>query len=416
MNLLSSRKAETVQESVTISHRGNRCEIGSGRGFYGIWLIGDSPGAHRQLAEWWPPSPEGWHQAWSRFTTIEAADAIVPVGATKPPSGISDAAPTTAAPAAPAAGGVRLLAAGLLAIGVVVGIVGLFPSYLGGASLAAQSAQLVPHLIYLAGWAASAALLLWRGTGWRPAVGALVAVGISAVTFGLFFADLGNVFAGGSQLFGAGLLLNLIGWLVCACGSVIAILFVRSGSPRKLAGRETVLAFILTVAAAAGAAIAFAPSWDSFTLRTPTGLDTTITQGNAFAYPWPIMVGDVAVMALIVAVVAIAALWQPVKLAAALIAGASIPLLAQAISAVVQLQTPASPQQLGITPGSASQAGLTISSGLTPAFWIYCAFVLALVLIGARMLTSPAPEPPAPASAIPVTAGAGAAFEPDRTP
>src|SRR6185437_5608120 len=146
--------------------------------------------------------------------------------------------------------------------------------------------------------------------------GALIAVGVSAVTFGLFFADLGTVFAVGSQLYGAGLLLGLIGWLACAAGSVVAVLFARPGWPRRLSSRESALAFVLTAFAGLGAAIAFAPPWDSFTLRTAEGVGTTVTQGNAFANPAWVIVGDVAVMAMLVAIVVVAALWQPVKLGA----------------------------------------------------------------------------------------------------
>jgi hypothetical protein len=219
---------------------------------------------------------------------------------------------------------------------------------------------------------------------------------------------MGTVIAGGSQLYGPGLLLSLIGWLACAAGSVIAVLFVRPGSPRRLNGRESALAFALTAFAALGAAIAFAPSWDLFTLSTPTGEATRVTQGNAFANPGWVIVGDVAVMAVLVAVVVVAALWQPIKLGAALLAGATVPLLAQAISAVLQIQTPASPLQFGISSSQAQSVGLTISSGLTPAFWIYCGFVLALILIAARMLTSPSAEASVQTSASLITAGGGA--------
>ena len=414
-----------MQESVTISHQGTRYEIGSGRGFYGIWLLAD-----RSKVEMWPQTDQGWLSAWSRFVAIEDPRSIVAltpapttpaaptIPAGQPTPGVRDAvAGTQEITAAPFAGPPRFLAAALLAIGVVIGAIGLFPGYLGGASLASQSDELVPHLIYLAGWAASAVLLVWRGAGWRPAVGALVAVGVSAVTFGLFFADLGTVISEGSQLYGAGLLLSLIGWLACAAGSVIAVLFVRPGSPRRLTGQESALAFALTAFAALGAAIAFAPSWDSFTLSTPTGIDTTVTQGNAFANPAWVIVGDVAVMAVLVTVVVVAALWQPIKLGAAMLAGAMVPLLAQAVSAVLQIQTPASPAQFGISSSQAQQAGLTISSGLTPAFWIYCAFVLALGLIAARMLTSPTADSSTSVPTTLVTAGGGggAPPEPGRT-
>ena len=400
-----------MQESVTISHRGSSYEIGSGRDFYGIWLKED----HSKV-EMWPQTPQGWHSAWSRFVAIEVPGSIVPVSPGPPVPGVRDVAPpsVTARAVAGVAGRARWVAVGLLALGVALGVAGLFPGYFGNSSLASQSSELVPHLIYLAGWAVSAVLLIWPGAVWRAAAGALLAVGVSAVTFGLFFADLGTVLAGGSQLYGAGLLLSLIGWLACAAGAVVAVLIAQPGSPRRLGGHEGKLAFALTAFAALGAAIAFAPSWDSFTLRTPTGIDTTVTQGNAFANPGWVIVGDVAVMAVLVAVVVVAALWQPIRLGAALLAGATVPLLAQAVSAVVQLQTPASPLQFGISPSQAQRADLTITSGLTPAFWVYCGFVLALVLLAARMLTSPAAEPSGQAPASLVSAG-GVASEPDRT-
>ena len=101
-------------------------------------------------------------------------------------------------------------------------------------------------------------------------------------------------------------------------------------------------------------------------------------------------------MVLLVAVVVLAALWQPVKLGAALLAGAAIPMVAQVFSAIAQLAGGTSPADFGISQGQAARIGLTITSGFTPAFWIFCAFVLALVLTCFRMLTAPEPAPPAP--------------------
>ena len=87
-----------------------------------------------------------------------------------------------------------VVAAILLGVGVALGIAGLFPSYLGGASLAGEPAELVPHAIYLATWALSAVLILAGGT--RMRVGALLGLGTSAVTLGLFIADAGTAVAG----------------------------------------------------------------------------------------------------------------------------------------------------------------------------------------------------------------------------
>jgi hypothetical protein len=143
--------------------------------------------------------------------------------------------------------------------------------------------------------------------------------------------------------------------------------------------------------AALGAAAAFAPSWDSFTLRTAAGSTQSLTAGNAFANPASVIAGNVVVMVALFAVVVAAALWRPIFLGAALLAGAIIPLAAQAIAALVQLGEGTSPTQFGISSAQAARIGLTINSGVTPAFWIYCAFVVVLVLLWARMLIPPRP-------------------------
>ena len=121
-----------------------------------------------------------------------------------------------------------VIAASLLAAGVVCGIAGLFPGYLSGVSLASQPANLVPHVIYLAVWAASAVAILLGGA--RLRAGALLGLGTSVVTFGFFFADAGQVIAGGAHLMGAGLALGLAGWLVCTAGAVVAFWPQPSGA------------------------------------------------------------------------------------------------------------------------------------------------------------------------------------------
>jgi uncharacterized membrane protein YagU involved in acid resistance len=141
--------------------------------------------------------------------------------------------------------------------------------------------------------------------------------------------------------------------------------------------------------AALGAAIAFAPSWDSYALRTPAGVLRTVTAGNAFSNPGAVIAGDVIVMVALVAIVVAAAAWRPVRNGAALLAGAVIPMAGQAISALILVGQGTSPAQFGIPPAQAAQAGLTITSGVTPAFWIYCAFVVALAALGAWMVLRP---------------------------
>ncbi|HEY3734109.1 MAG TPA: hypothetical protein VGL63_09350 [Streptosporangiaceae bacterium] len=453
-----------MRDSVTISYRGARYEIGRGQRFYGIWPAGASKAPP---LEWWPETPEGWSAAWARFAWLEAPDTIHQVGQPAGAAGTaSRPAPMTASPvtqaadpvtqpsgalaqtggpetqsagletqstgpetrsaglvsqptaavsqAVPPAGPVisqpapptsrpgpgALIAASLLGFGVIIGIAGLFPRYLGGSSLAQVPANLMPHVIYFAAWIASAVLILLGGI--RLRLGALLALGLSVVTFGFFVSDVGNVIAFGSGSgSGIGLVLGVIGWFACAGGSVLAFLIrpARPGRPAgarltglqvRPRGRELGIAVMLLVGAV-GTAVTFVPSWDSYTLRVPSGGFRTLTAGYAFANPGAVIAGDVVVMVTFVLAVVAAGLWRPAYQGVALLAGAAIPMAAQLISALVQLGEAVSPVQFGITPAQAAQAGLTISSGLTGWVWIYCVFLGALVLTGARMLIQSRP-------------------------
>jgi hypothetical protein len=287
--------------------------------------------------------------------------------------------------------------------------------------------------------------------GTRLRIGALLATGLSIVTFGLFLADAGTPISGGAHLGGAGLVLSCLGWLVCAAGSAVAFLNqadrttnpvsaggpvgrpVPAAGPAPVAGPVSAIGpvpgtgspaasrrlvtlgwprgralgpAVLLVLAGLGTAAAFAPAWDSFTLRAASGQTQTITLGNAFANPAAVTAGNVIVMVALAAVVIMAALWRPVRYGAVLLAGAIIPMAAQAISALVQVGEATSPAQFGFTPAQVSQLGLTISAGLTPAFWIYCVFVVVLVVSCAWMLFNPRDE------AVLISAGAA----PDADP
>ena len=374
-----------MQEQVIISHRGASYEIGRGNGFYGIWWSGTS---HLRPIEWWPETEAGWQAAWSRFTDVETRRTITKLSQ----HAVSPTEPRAEAP--PAARGRRAFVAwALLAGGVAVGIAGIFPGYFGKTSLTGQAFELVPHLIYLAAWAVSAVMIMRGGAAART--GALIAAGTSVVTFGLFLADVGTAVTGGTAV-GAGIILSLLGWAACTAGALTGLRLGPGGSPTRPRGTETVLTLALAAAASLGAAIAFAPSWDRFTLQTAAGTSQTITAGNAFANPGLVIAGDLLTMAALVVVIIAAGAWRPVRQGAFLLVGAVIPLAAQAISAIVQIGTPASPLQFGIPPAQAARAGLTISSGLTATFWIYCAFVVALMLTSALMFAAPGPTPPPP--------------------
>ncbi len=369
-----------MQDNVAIWYRGANYQLGRWQHGYGIWPVAGQPGLP---LEQWPQTPQGWAEAWSRFSAIEHPAAIAHLG-------------TPAA--AVASRGSSIGAAGLIGAGVACGIAGLFPAYLSGASLASDPANLVPHVVYLATWLAAGLLIVPGGT-WRR-VGALLGLATSLVTFGFFFADLGMVISGTSRL-GPGLGLGLIGWLLCTAGAALAAWpSGLAGAPRWHLARRWHLAYhgrpamtlAVTALLAAGVAAAFAPSWDSYTLRTPSQLIQTVTAGNIFSNPGPVIFGNVAVMVALVAAATAAALWRPARLGAAVLAGALIPMAAQAISALIQVSQAVSPAQFGISPARAAQAGLTITSGLTPAFWIYFALVIALAGTCAWMLTPGRPQ------------------------
>jgi hypothetical protein len=114
-------------------------------------------------------------------------------------------------------------------------------------------------------------------------------------------------------------------------------------------------------------------------------------------------------MVALVLVAAVAALWRPARLGAVLLAGAVIPMVAQAISALVQAGEAVSPTQFGISRAQAAASGLTISSGLTAVFWVYCVFVVALGLtsgwlfLSSRRAAVASPPPPAACAAAEVS-------------
>src|SRR5580692_568170 len=405
-----SMEAGTVPEKAIISHRGEKYEIGRGKRFYGIWAVGapyDAP------VDRWPENPDGWRQAWSRFTVIEVPGTITAVtrerkgllaaglrrrgqagGQAAGEAGGPGAAGAAARPR-PGYGGALLAGEGLLVLGVVLGLAGLFPGYEGGQTLLSQWEQVVPHLCYVIGWMVTAALvaLSVARPGNAARLGALFGLGLSAVTFGLFLADLGEVVSGDVSL-GSGLVVSLLGWLACTAGAALAL--AANAGPSGLPSRPVrpgpghAGPLALLVLAAIGTAAAFAPSWDRYVLTfAAEGTSQTITAGNAFDNPGVVIAGNVLVMAALVVVAILAALWRPPRQGALLLAGAIVPLVGDAVSALIQAGQPASPALFRISSAQASAAGLSISTGLTGIFWVYFVFVISLLVSCAWLFTEP---------------------------
>jgi hypothetical protein len=421
-------EAGTVPEKAIISHRGEKYEIGRGKRFYGIWVVG---APYEAPVDRWPETRDGWEQAWTRFATVEVPGTIAPVRSQRaglgtllrsrrataeagagPDGGsagsVTGAAVSGVAAAARRGGTALLVGEGLLVLGVVLGLAGLFPDYAGGQSLLSQGDQVVPHLAYVIAWAISAGPIALSVSRPRAArLGALFALGLSAVTLGLFVSDLGEVVSGGASL-GTGLVVSLLGWLACTAGAAIALVAscrdseparpgpagqagsapAECGWPARPA-RSHLGPLALLALAGIGTAAAFAAAWDSYTVaQAALGTVKTIQEGNAFSNPGLVIAGNVMVMVAIVVVAVLAALWRPARQGALLLAGAIIPLAAQAVSALIQVSQP--PYSFfGLTQAQAAQDGVTISSGVTPIFWVYCVFVISLLISCAWLLTAP---------------------------
>jgi hypothetical protein len=380
-----------VPDKAVISHRGEKYEIGRGKRFYGIWVVG---APYEAPVDRWPENRDGWQQAWSRFASIETPGAITSVVRERKP--VRGRLRSSGQGRLRRPGGGALLAGeGLLVLGVVLGLAGLFPAYTGSQSLLSQSDQVIPHLLYVLGWAVTAGLvaLSVARPSYAARLGALFGLGLSAVTFGLFLADLGEVAFGGVSL-GTGLVVSLLGWLACTVGSALALAACPGpqGQPSRPVrpGRAHVGPLALLVLAAIGTAAAFAPSWDRYTLIVSSaGTSQTITAGNAFDNPAMVIAGNIAVMVAVIGVAVIAALWRPARQGGWLLAGAIVPLAGEALSALIQAGQGATPSMFGISAAQAQATGLTISTGLTPTFWVFFVFVISLIVCCAWLFTEP---------------------------
>ena len=425
-----------MPEKAIISHRGEKYEIGRGKRFYGIWVVG---APYEAPVDRWPETRDGWEQAWTRFATVEVPGTIAPVRTQRsglgtmlksrrataeaeadPAGGSAGGGPRPARPARPCPAWRRPRAAvappsssarGCSSLAWCWAWPGCSPTYAGGQSLLSQGDQIVPHLCYVIAWAISAGPIALSVSRPRAArLGALFALGLSAVTLGLFVSDIGEVVSGGASL-GTGLIVSLLGWAACTAGAAIALVAscrdtdpAKAGAGRfgrlRLAGqpaRSHLGPLALLVLAGVGTAAAFAAAWDSYTVaQAALGTVKTVQEGNAFSNPGLVIAGNVAVMVAVVAVAVLAALWRPARQGALLLAGAIIPLAAQAVSALIQISQP--PYSFfGLTQAQAAQDGVTISSGVTPIFWVYCVFVVSLLISCAWLLTAPG-HPAVPAS------------------
>jgi hypothetical protein len=334
-----------------------RYVLARGSDYYGIWDAGSPNG---DALERFPPTAAGWYAARRR---VDALDQRV---ADRESSPIVSPRTNRAA----------LVTAGAVLLGVVLGVAGLFPTYLGGVNLVSQAAQLLPHVAYLVGWALVAVLLLVERRLARGAAG--VGIGLGLISFGFLLTDV--LSATHAQSPGAGLYLSLAGWLAGSLGSTVALFALPSSTPRRSTADWTHPLVFLGGIGALGAAVAFALPWDSYTLSSATtGSAQTTTAGNVFANPGAIIAGNVVTMVLIVLVAVVAIAWRPTLIGVTVLAGALVPLGAQVFATIAQ-PVPAL-SEFGVTSAEAASGQVTLASSYTGWFYLYCVFVAALVVL-----------------------------------
>lgn len=358
---------ESVLEGTTISQQGTRFALGRGNAGY-VVLDTTAPGA--VVVATFSLSAEGWFSARREFERLE-----------EPTSG-----PDFATPVAAQMAGSMTVSSALLLAGVTIGAAGLFPSYLSGSSLASQGDQLLPHLVYLVGWALAGVLIL---SARHARVAAVAAAGLSAMSFGFFVTDVGSAASTTGQSPGAGFYLSLIGWAVCAGGSLSALLGTRdTTSGDKFDARARLL--IGGVVVVIGAVVTFALPWDHYHLvATATGQSQSFNVGNAFSNPGAVIVGELITMAAALLLLGLALAWRPIVTGAALFVGALVPLVAQLFSALLQPAPPLS--DFGVSQAIAAQDQIHLSAGYTPWFYLYCLAIGLLVVTGGWLVSRAAP-------------------------
>ena len=312
-------------------------------------------------------------------------------------------------------GVLELLAGGLLLATVILHVVAMAPTYFtGSGSLMSQPDQAALYAVLAAAWAL--ALVIGLTGPHRTPVAAALAAGIALTELGLRISDLADALRYGTG--GPGVWLMVAAWGVGAAGAVIAVMAARSRHAAPVAPAEpepsewkidwtspgaapepprasgysvpehydphertawTLLAVVLAVLVAG----TFLPPWDhGVAVYTATGRTVSQNLGNAFKAPWQEMLGSVltAVALLVIPIVAIRMRNRAAGAAAAV--GTLLVLSSQFVSAIVQVDDPAS--AFGITSAQARNLGVQLSMKLTG--WFVVDAIAAYALFAAVMV------------------------------
>ncbi len=173
----------------------------------------------------------------------------------------------------------------------------------------------------------------------------------------------------------------------------------REDDPHERAAWTMLIAVLALLVAGA-----FLPAWDhAVAYSTVTGRGLTRSLGNAFSGPWQQVVGTVLAAVAMAAVPIVAARLRNRVVGAAAVCGVLLVLASQLAAAVVQVDQPLSPAQIGIGAGQAGQLGLQLALELTGWFTVdalaaYALFAAVMVWANLRdhQENSPGTPPSAP--------------------
>lgn len=162
----------------------------------------------------------------------------------------------------------------------------------------------------------------------------------------------------------------------------------------------TMLVAVLAVLVAG----AFLPAWDhAVAFSSVTGQRISRSLGNAFSGPWQQVIGTVLAAVAMAAVPIVAVRLRQRKVGAAAVCGVLLVLGSQLTAAVVQVDQPLSPTQIGLSIGQARQLGVQLALKLTGWFTVdalaaYALFAAVMVWATLRLHqeNSPGTPPSAP--------------------
>jgi serine/threonine protein kinase len=252
----------------------------------------------------------------------------------------------------------RLTAAGLVVLGAILGLAGLFLPDYGKTALTADSRWLWPHLLYVASWLAVASWMLVARV--RPRPGALAGIGLGVPAIGLALQELAEI----TSLWptpGSGFTVSLVGLLAGIAGAICALTIADNEVPGDTPGAAAWRRALPPVVALAAIVWYSAFPW----LHGDPSVFSTLGRSS---WEGP---GAIIPMLAFAAIAFASVRIQAARDRVALLAGAAVYLLAIALQDIVTV------------------AALQFKESLTLFFWLYCVLVAVVVFLCTWLTRSP---------------------------